>query len=50
MTRLYLEGNICQTRREMAEFNQELAEIETQLDRELYSQKLVRLGTNKLTT
>ena len=33
-----------QTRREIAEFNQELAEIEAQLDRELYAQKLARIG------
>ena len=36
--------NLRQTRREIAEFNQELAEIEAQLDRELYDQKLVRIG------
>jgi hypothetical protein len=36
--------NLRQTRREIAEFNQELAEIEAQLDRELYAQKLVRIG------
>jgi hypothetical protein len=36
--------NLRQTRREIAEFNQELAEIEAQLDRELYSQKLARIG------
>ena len=32
--------------REIAEFNQELAEIEAQLDRELYAQKLSRIGRN----
>jgi hypothetical protein len=36
--------NLRQTRREIAEFNQELAEIEAQLDRELYAQKLLRLS------
>jgi hypothetical protein len=36
--------NLRQTRREIAEFNQELAEIEAQLDRELYAQKLARFG------
>ncbi len=36
--------NLRQTRREIAEFNQELAEIEAQLDRELYAQKLARIG------
>jgi hypothetical protein len=36
--------SLRQTRREIAEFNQELAEIEAQLDRELYAQKLVRIG------
>jgi hypothetical protein len=38
--------NLRQTRREIAEFNQELAEIEAQLDRELYAQKLARIGKN----
>jgi predicted phage-related endonuclease len=37
-------ANLRQTRREIAEFNRELAEIETQLDRELHAQKLVRIG------
>ncbi len=36
--------SLRQTRREIAEFNQELVEIEAQLDRELYSQKLARIG------
>lgn len=36
--------SLRQTRREIAEFNQELAEIEAQLDRELYAQKLARIG------
>ena len=36
--------NLRQTRREIAEFNQELAEIEAQLDRELYAQKSARIG------
>ena len=36
--------NLRQTRREIAEFNQELVEIEAQLDRELYAQKLARIG------
>jgi hypothetical protein len=38
--------SLRQTRREIAEFNQELAEIEAQLDRELYAQKLARFGKN----
>ncbi|PSB50929.1 hypothetical protein [Chamaesiphon polymorphus] len=37
-------ANLRQTRREIAEFNRELAEIEAQLDRELYVQKLARIG------
>lgn len=37
-------ANLRQTRREMAECNQELAEIEAQLDRELYAQKLARIS------
>ncbi len=36
--------NLRQTRREIAEFNQELVEIEAQLDRELYAQKLARIS------
>ena len=36
--------NLRKTRREIAEFNQELAEIEAQLDRELSAQKLARIG------
>jgi transcriptional accessory protein Tex/SPT6 len=44
VTRTKLIANLRQTRREIAEFNQELAEIEAQLDRELYDQKLVRIG------
>ena len=43
-TRTLLVENLRQTRREMAEFNQELAEIEAQLDRELYAQKLARIN------
>ena len=43
-TRARLIENLRQTRREMAEFNQELAEIEAQLDRELYIQKLARIA------
>jgi hypothetical protein len=43
-TRTKLSENLRQTRREIAEFNRELAEIEAQLDRELYTQKLLRLG------
>jgi hypothetical protein len=39
-------ANLRQTRREMVEFNQELAEIEAQLDRELYAQKLARITKN----
>lgn len=49
ITRARLIANLRQTRREMAEFNQELAEIEAQLDRELYAQKLARIGTKRLT-
>jgi hypothetical protein len=41
-------ANLRQTRREIAEFNRELAEIEAQLDRELYVQKLARIGSNTL--
>ena len=36
-------ANLRQTSREMAQFNRELAEIEAQLDRELYAQKLARM-------
>ena len=36
-------ANLRQTVREMAEWNRELAEIEAQLDRELYAQKLARM-------
>jgi hypothetical protein len=36
--------SLRQTRREIAKFNQELAEIEAQLDRELYAQKSARIG------
>jgi predicted phage-related endonuclease len=36
--------NLRQIRREIADFNQELVEIEAQLDRELYAQKLARIG------
>jgi hypothetical protein len=43
-TRERLIANLRQTRREIAEFNRELAEIEAQLDRELYAQKLARIG------
>lgn len=50
ITRAKLIANLRQTRREMAEVNQELAEIETQLDRELYAQKLARIGIKRLTT
>jgi predicted phage-related endonuclease len=35
--------NLRQIRREIADFNQELVEIEAQLDRELYTQKLARI-------
>jgi hypothetical protein len=44
VTRTKLIANLRQTRREIVEFNQELAEIEAQLDRELYAQKLMRIG------
>jgi hypothetical protein len=37
-------AKLRQTRIEIAEFNRELAEIEAQLDRELYAQKLARMG------
>jgi hypothetical protein len=43
-------ANLRQTRREMAELNRELAEIEAQLDRELYAQKLARIATKTLTS
>ena len=36
-------ANLRQTSREMAEFNRELAEIEAQLDQELYAQKLAQM-------
>ena len=36
-------ANLRQTSREMAQFNRELAEIEAQLDQELYAQKLARM-------
>jgi predicted phage-related endonuclease len=36
--------NLRQIRREIADFNQELVEIEAQLDRELHAQKLARIG------
>ncbi len=39
-------ANLRKTRREIAEFNRDLAEIEAQLDRELYAQKMVRIGNN----
>jgi hypothetical protein len=42
-TRMRSIESLRQTRREIAEFNQELAEIEAQLDRELYAQKLARI-------
>jgi hypothetical protein len=42
-TRIRSIESLRQTRREIAEFNQELAEIEAQLDRELYAQKLARI-------
>ena len=38
--------SLRQTRREIAEFNRDLAEIEAQLDRELYAQKLARISSN----
>jgi hypothetical protein len=43
-------ANLRQTRRELAEFNRELAEIEAQLDRELYTQKLARIEKSALIT
>jgi predicted phage-related endonuclease len=48
-TRARSIANLRQTRREIAQFNQELAEIEAQLDRELYAQKLARIGKSTLT-
>ena len=39
-------ASLRQTRREIAQFNRELAEIEVQLDRELYAQKLARIGNS----
>lgn len=41
-------ANLRQTRREMTECNQELAEIEAQLDRELYAQKLARIAKSNI--
>ena len=49
ITRARLITNLRQTSREMAELNQELAEIEAQFDRELYAQKLARIGKSTLT-
>jgi hypothetical protein len=49
ITRARSIANLRQTRREIAQFNQELAEIEAQLDRELYAQKLARIGKSTLT-
>ena len=49
LTRARSIANLRQTRREIAQFNQELAEIEAQLDRELYAQKLARIGKSTLT-
>jgi hypothetical protein len=49
-TRTKSIASLRQTSREIAEFNRELAEIEAQLDRELYAQKLVRLGKSTPTT
>ena len=48
-TRARSIANLRQTRREIVQFNQELAEIEAQLDRELYAQKLARIGKSTLT-
>jgi hypothetical protein len=48
-TRMRSIESLRQTRREIAEFNQELAEIEAQLDRELYAQKLARIGKSRPT-
>ena len=42
-------SNLRQTNREMAEWNRELAEIEAQLDKELYAQKLARINSKTLT-
>jgi hypothetical protein len=49
ITRARSITNLRQTRREIAQFNQELAEIEAQLDRELYAQKLARIDKSTLT-
>jgi hypothetical protein len=49
-TRMKSIESLRQTRREIVEFNQELAEIEAQLDRELYAQKLARFGKITPTT
>jgi hypothetical protein len=46
-TRTKSIASLRQTSREIAEFNRELAEIEAQLDRELYAQKLLRFGKSK---
>jgi predicted phage-related endonuclease len=45
-TRANSISSLRQTRREIAEFNRELAEIEAQLDRELYAQKLARISNS----
>ena len=47
-TRERVIANLRQTSREMAEWNRELAEIEAQLDRELYAQKLIRMAKSDL--
>ena len=44
-TRATSIANLRQTNREMAEWNRELAEIEAQLDKELYAQKLARINS-----
>ena len=44
-TRAMNIANLRQTNREMAEWNRELAEIEAQLDKELYAQKLARINS-----
>jgi hypothetical protein len=41
-------AKLRQTSREMAEWNQELAEIEAQLDRELHAQKIARISQSSL--
>lgn len=47
VTRARTIENLRQTRREIAEFNRELAEIEKQLDLEISAQKLSQLSKSR---